>query len=171
MAIDATVAGAAANSYLTVADADALARNDLGPDATAWLAGPLDSKERALVRATRECDAYARVAGTRFDAAQALLFPRSLDVTSAGVAFLVPNIKLACYEQATYVLANAKVLDEASTRRAQGLIQFTDDDVSGSPAVDPAYGRMSPDAIAYLEAIGTTNKPVLRTVAMARPYL
>ena len=57
MAIDATIAGASANSYLTVAAADALAASELGRDMKAWTAATTDEKEAALVRATEEVDA------------------------------------------------------------------------------------------------------------------
>ena len=54
MALDATPAGAAADSYLTVAGADALAGDDVGQEAGAWLAlanatpADLARKEAAL---------------------------------------------------------------------------------------------------------------------------
>lgn len=55
MALDATIAGAAANSYLTVAEADARAANDPISGET-WQAAALDEKERALVTATDDVD-------------------------------------------------------------------------------------------------------------------
>lgn len=167
-----TVAGATSNSYLTVAEADALATNDLGPDAKGWLTAARDDKERALIRATRECDAFLGSAGEVYTTLQALLFPRSIDVTDAipPVPYLHVNVRMACYEQATYVLANAKLLDEAATRRSRGLVQWADDSGSGSPSIDPLYGRMSPDAIAYLRAVGgDSTRPKLYSVRMARP--
>ena len=153
MALDATIAGASANSYLTVAAADALAADDLGRFAEAWKLAPLDKKERALIRASREIS--ARYGPTvRFSAAQALAFPRSIDATGAvPVAFLQGDLVRAAYEQAIYLITVADTLDGAAMRRAQGTFTASDDNGSYSLASDPQLGRIAPEALVALAAL------------------
>jgi phage gp36-like protein len=162
MTLDATIAGATANSYLTVAAADSYAGDDLGPEAAAWLAAVTADKEKALKRATREIDGYLRSGWVRYSAAQALLFPRAIDYSGTpAAAYLPSNVKLACYEQATYVLRNAKVLDNARTRRARDVQSASEPNISfaerasttrsgaASPDVDAAM--LSDAALGYIE--------------------
>ena len=55
-----------ANSYITVAEADAIAAEiGLGPADEGWLDASEASKARALIRATTEIDAYVRTAGVQ----------------------------------------------------------------------------------------------------------
>lgn len=153
--IDATVAGPLANAYITVVEADAFATGDLGQDATAWLAATDDDKARAIIRATDDIRAYQTAVGAPYLATQALLYPRATDVVPVVlVPFLHPNVKRATYEQAKYVLANADTIDQAASRRARGLISFSDDDGSGTVvAVDSRWGLFSPRMISYLAAV------------------
>lgn len=167
MALDATVAGSAANSYITVGEADELAADDLGPQADGWIAAAAALKEKALKRATREIDAFLPSAGAaRYATTQALLFPLKAYVEGVLQSPALPSVvKRATYEQATYVLANAKFLDEAAARRAHGLFSYQNPDgTGGSVSVDPAFGRLSPDVEALLAAafrrrgrVGTTR--------------
>lgn len=167
MPLDATVAGASANSYLTVAEADVLAADDLGPQADGWVAAAEPLKEKALKRATREIDAFLpSVGASRYATTQALLFPLKAYVGGVLQSPALPSVvKRATYEQATYVLANAKFLDEAAARRAHGLFSYQNPDgTGGSVSVDPAFGRLSPDVEALLAAsfrrrgrVGTTR--------------
>lgn len=154
MPLDATLAGAAANSYLTVAEADALARDDLGTTAERWLAAAVPDREKALIRATREIDLFvADTGGARYSATQALLFPRAVDVAGTpALPFLHRSIRAAAYSQAAYVLENAKKIDQAATRRARQLLNFSDDDVSGTIALDPAFGLLAPHVEGLLVA-------------------
>ncbi|MBA2439577.1 MAG: hypothetical protein H0V50_02755 [Thermoleophilaceae bacterium] len=160
MALDATTAGAAANSYLTVAEADALAADDLGRFAETWKTSPLDRKERALIRASREIS--ARYGPTvRFGSVQALAFPRSTDWTglsTAKVAYLHVDLKRASYEQAIYLVTVADILDGAATRRAQGTFSASDDNGSYSLASDPQLGRIAPEALVALAALRGTAR-------------
>ena len=75
-AIDATVGGAASNSYITVAEGDTFADDVLGN--VAWSAATADDKARALLVATARLDELAWV-GSRTDTTtpQALAWPRS----------------------------------------------------------------------------------------------
>jgi hypothetical protein len=171
VALDATVAGAAANSYLTLAAADALAADDLGPEAAAWLSQADDAKrEAALRRATRELDAYLRTGWARYSAAQALLFPRLIDQDASG-ALLPRNVQLACYEQATYVLANAAVMDRANSRRARDLASAAEPNTSYSEG-GQELPTLSPQALQYLAGYRTAGSSRgLRSVRMSSGYL
>lgn len=155
MVLDATLAGAAANSYLTVAEADALARDDLGTTAERWLAASVPDREKALIRATREIDLFvADAGGMRYSATQALLFPRAVDVTGTpALPFLHRSIRAAAYSQAAYVLENAKRIDQAASRRARGFLRFDENDgPSGELALDPAFGLLAPHVEGLLVA-------------------
>jgi hypothetical protein len=75
--IDATIGGASANSYLTLADAqdliDGMVEND---DVTAWASATTDQKNRALYSATQRLD-RERFLGARATDTQALQWPRT----------------------------------------------------------------------------------------------
>ena len=75
--IDATVGGASANSYLTLADAqdliDGMVEND---DVTAWASATTDQKNRALYSATQRLD-RERFLGARATDTQDLQWPRT----------------------------------------------------------------------------------------------
>jgi len=165
--LDATVAGAASDSYLTLSEAALLAGDDLGPQADGWLAAADPLKEKALKRATREIDAFLPSMGaSRYATTQALLFPLKAYVDGVLQSPALPSVvKRATYEQATYVLANAKFLDEAAARRAHGLFSYQNPDGTGvSVSMVPAFGRLSPEVEALFAAafrrrgrVGTTR--------------
>jgi hypothetical protein len=104
--IDATLGGALANSYVTLADADAYF--DTTPDSTNWDNKTTDQKNRALISATRWIDALSFY-GDRCSETQALKWPRE--------DYKVDGIELACtlipvgIEVATYELARALAND------------------------------------------------------------
>lgn len=172
--IDATVAGAAANAYITLAESEAYAEGDLGHDAVAWIAAADDDKAKAIIRATDDIRGYQTTVGDPYSTAQALLYPRAIDIVAATlVAYIHANVKRATYEQAKYVLQNADTIDEAGTRRARGLISFSDDDGSGSMvAVDPSFGLFSPRMVSYLAAVpnATANRRTLTSVPYTSSY-
>lgn len=77
--LDATVGGASANSYITVADADAYVNVYVLDEANreAWLDVGADDKARLLIQATRQLDWYFNWSGDRsFPDQQALDWPR-----------------------------------------------------------------------------------------------
>jgi hypothetical protein len=174
--LDATAGGALSDSYLTVAAADALAGADLGPEAVRWIAATTPEKEAALRRATRDLEAYLRTGWVRWYSGQALLFPRAIDVhTVAGeVVPMIPRtLELATYEQATYVLVNAPVMDRAATRRARELQTVSEPNTSYTrPQNDDPINHLSPAALHYLEGyrhVGT--KRGVRSVRMASGFV
>lgn len=131
MSLDATPAGNTADSYLTVAGADALAGADYGPEVTSWGTADTDTKERALKRATREIDAYLGTGWPRYSATQSLLFPRSVDVVSS-LPVIPVGLTRATYQQAIYVVRNAKVLAAAGTRGARNMQSASEPNTSYS---------------------------------------
>lgn len=175
MTLDATVAGEDANSYLTVADADALAAADLGRNAALWLDDDTTDavKEAALQRATREIDGNFPATGrwVRYDADQALLFPRPQDASGAPLTpYIHANLRLATYKQAAYLVANADLIDDAGARRARGLFSFSDSEGGGSVAIDPTFGLLAPEAQAYLSALRAGGRGTLVSVPIASSY-
>lgn len=150
MALDATPAGSASDSYLTVADADALSAADLGRFAVEWASATVDVKERALRRATRDLDRATGYQPDRYAVDQSLAFPRIEDVDDAGTPIIPSDLRLATYEQAKYLLRTADQIDDAAARRARGMVNFTEPNVSGQISDDPGFGRLAPAAAEYL---------------------
>ena len=75
--IDATAGGASANSYLTLADAQAIVDGMVeDADVTAWASATDDQKNRALYTATQRLD-RERFIGARATNTQALQWPRT----------------------------------------------------------------------------------------------
>ena len=75
--IDATVGGANANSYLTLAAAQTIVDGFVeDADVTAWASATTDQKNRALVTATQRLD-RERYLGARATDTQALQWPRT----------------------------------------------------------------------------------------------
>lgn len=103
--IDATLSGAAANSYVTLADADTYF--ETVPDSSNWTTKTTDQKNRALISATRWIDSL-NFYGDRCTTTQALKWPRD-DYTVDGIELsctVIPTpVKIATYELAR-ALAN-----------------------------------------------------------------
>ena len=103
--IDATLSGASANSYVTLAGANAYF--ETVPDSSTWTDKTDDAKNRALISATRWIDALSFY-GNRCSETQALKWPRE-DYKVDGITLactLIPEpIKVATYELAR-ALAN-----------------------------------------------------------------
>lgn len=158
MALDATVAGASADSYLTVEEADAL--NDAqvafsGSQAAAWAAADTSTKEALLRAATIDIDAYVR-SGPIYISNQRLRFPRAIDVDADDAPFLHWRVTHATYEQAAYLLLNGRLIEGAARRRARGMFSFNEDDISGTLAIDPQVGLIAPQAEQLLAGLVPT---------------
>ena len=75
--LDATVGGANANTYITLADANSFIEGlVLSDDAAAWDGSSNDNKNRALFTAAQRID-REKFLGARVDDTQALEWPRS----------------------------------------------------------------------------------------------
>ena len=103
--INATLSSASANSYVTLAEADAYF--ETVPSSTQWDNKQDDKKNRALIAATRWIDSFVFF-GDRCDHGQALKFPRNnyqVDDVELACTAIPNNIKYAQYELAR-ALAN-----------------------------------------------------------------
>ena len=98
MALDSTVGGSAANSYVSVDEADAYFTNRLYSDN--W--PTFIYKENALILSTSMIDWYINWIGVRTSSEQALDWPRTNAVIPSGETVdptIVPNsVKVAVYE-------------------------------------------------------------------------
>jgi len=119
--IDATLGGASANSYVTLADADAYFETT--PDSATWDDKTNDQKNRALISATRWIDALSFY-GDCCSETQALKWPRE--------DYKVDGIELACtlipvgIEVATYELARALANDTDAITGSTGTTGIYD---------------------------------------------
>lgn len=170
MALDTTVGGAAADSYLTVAEADALAGSLRFPFATEWIAETdQPTKEAKLRQAAIDIGAYVRV-GAPYLVGQALTFPRETDLDASDDPLIPGAVQRAQAMQAAYLLENAKTIENAATRRARGMFSFSDDDGSGSIAIDPTVGLLSPSAEAELRSIAFGRGLAAGTIRVRTSY-
>ena len=121
--LNATVGDAAANSYLTTADADVIADTMLGT--LAWSSATADDKARALITATNGLDTLNYI-GTKATATQGLLWPR----TDAACGDKAPasneiprEIELATFDLANALLSDSDLLraDNASGALVTGV--------------------------------------------------
>ncbi len=154
MPLDVTVGGAAADSYVSIVEADGFAASDLGVFAKAWNEAPIEDKEAALRRAAREIDAYVGISPAEAYAygVQALSFPRVVDLNPLTGAVLIPSrVKFGQYLQASFLLAAAPQIDEAALRRAKGFSSYVNPDGTGGQLSESvAFGRYHPDFAATL---------------------
>jgi hypothetical protein len=120
--IDATLQGASANSYVTLAEADAYF--ETVPDSSTWTDKTDDQKNRSLISATRWIDALSFY-GDRCTETQALKWPRE--------DYKVDGIKLVCtlipqqVKVATYELARAFANDTDSITGTNGTSGLYDE--------------------------------------------
>ncbi len=121
-AIDATLGGTSANSYVTLAAANTYF--ETVPDSSTWVNKTDDQKNRALISATRWIDALSFY-GDRCTETQALKWPRE--------EYTVDGIELACtlipegIKVATYELARAFANDTSSITGTSGTTGIYDE--------------------------------------------
>jgi len=112
--IIATVGAADANSYITLAEAQAYADGDI--DAAEWDNSTTDQKTRALITATRNLDLVGFV-GVRSTTTQALAWPRK-DFTTSEKTYEddeVPSeIKVATWELVKALLKDIVIAGSAA---------------------------------------------------------
>ena len=119
--IDATLGGASANSYVTLADADAYFETT--PDSATWTDKTNDQKNRALISATRWIDALSFY-GNRCSTTQALKWPRK-DYTVDGIDLACTLIPIGI-EVATFELARALANDTDAITGSTGTTGIYD---------------------------------------------
>ena len=109
--IDATLKGASANSYVTLAEANAYFETT--PNDTNWNNKNDDKKNRALITATRYINDF-EFYGKRCTLAQALKWPRKdykVDGVKIDCTFIPDEVKVATFELAR-ALANDGTYEE-----------------------------------------------------------
>lgn len=163
--IDATVAGASANSYILLADADAYFATRLG--ATKWNDAAPEIKKAALITAARRINAEI-YRGTRVSSTQTLAFPRT-GIYNGGVAIDPSSnpsfvIEAQC-EEALALLTAAGADGDVDPHAATGLEAFkalgvgdirldlrdpTPDDPSRTLASAEAYRLLRPYLLTQL---------------------
>ena len=114
MALDATIGGASANSYVTVAEADAYFATSFGR--TAWGSALPANKEIVLIESTRLLDLLVSWKGYVKSDTQALRWPRTYVPTIDGVdtvlesyisdSIIPKDVKNAVFELAYSLLSN-----------------------------------------------------------------
>ena len=120
--IDATLSGASANSYVTLAGANAYF--ETVPESSTWTNKTDDQKNRALISATRWIDSLSFY-GDRCTETQALKWPRE--------DYKVDGIELACtlipepIKTATYELARALAGDTDAITGTTGTTGIYDE--------------------------------------------
>lgn len=111
-----TTAGAAdANSYLSVADGDALAALDLRT--LAWSSATTDQKGKAVIAATGYLDQLEWI-GEKASTTQALLWPRSdaeCGEKAYGDGVIPPEVERATFELAEALLSTPTLLTSSNT--------------------------------------------------------
>lgn len=141
-AIDATLSGASANSYVTLAAANTYF--ETVPDSTTWTSKTDDQKNRALISATRWIDALSFY-GDRCTTTQALKWPRK--------DYKIDGIDLACtlipepVKVATYELARALANDTDAIIGSTGTTGLYDEVKLGDLQVKYKNSSMTPGVI------------------------
>lgn len=174
MPLDTTPGGAAADSYASVAEADAYHTTRLF--SSAWPAGStgadLVTKETTLRMAARLLDAYPRSwTGSAVDAIQALGWPRSgmfnrngFAIPTSGASSIPKELKEAQSELARQLISTDKTADNAiinlGLRSLQaGPVSFSFGDLSSVENSENvtrmirefnALAAVLPDAVKYL---------------------
>ena len=108
MALDATLGGASANSYVTVAEADAYFATSFGR--TAWGSASDANKEIVLIESTRLLDLLVSWKGYVKSDTQALRWPRTyvpnIDGRYISDSIVPKDVKNAVFELAYSLLSN-----------------------------------------------------------------
>ncbi len=117
--IEATIAGDAANCYVTAALADAYFADTL--EAREWLAFSPEDRARALISATRKIDEEFSYLGAPSDTLtpQALKFPRDDDFDAHGQLEIPDGLEYATCELALHLLRQQRVGDLVDRERLQ----------------------------------------------------
>ena len=108
--IDATLEGASANSYVTLAEADAYFETT--PDDSNWANKTDDQKNRSLISATRFIDDF-EFYGKRCTTTQALKWPRKdheVDGVELACTLIPDEVKVGTFELARALANNTTAL-------------------------------------------------------------
>jgi uncharacterized heparinase superfamily protein len=175
MSLDATVAGASANSYADLAYASSYFTTHVY--GSTWFTYSSTLRETALITATRMLDDYIRWKGYKVDEDQALRWPRygvyDLDGFDIVSSVVPPVVKQATCELATYLRAQkAAGSDPSASPDTKGYKRLKvgdleievdkDDRDSGSVLPDPVIIMLEPFGIIRKRS-GTRTSTLLRS--------
>lgn len=132
LVIDASVGGASANSFLTLAEAQTYM--DARLNGSLWDAADTDDQNRALVEATRELSHFCWC-GTRVTTTQSLAWPRQWVVNPDTPAFawayydttVIPQRVKDATAELAFQFLNAGTSDLASADPNAGVVEKTID--------------------------------------------
>jgi len=171
MALDNTPGGASANTYATIAEADAYLATRPGASAWATLSDPV--KEAALITACRLMDRtlpwnLVSIGYERSSTTQALIFPRPYTLNAAGDAYLagVPTFAKEAQSEWAFALTVSDRLADSTTRGIAGI-------TAGPLSIDfdPATSgqqNFTPEYVYFLLAPWLLSRSALGSVAIAR---
>jgi hypothetical protein len=161
--ITATAGSSSANSYLTVAAADALANDYLGT--LAWSSATTDNKGRALIMSTRYLDQLSWV-GTRASTTQALAWPRT-DAECGEWSFTaaeIPDpIKAATFDLAEALLTTPTLLSTTGPGNAELI--------PGIPNASLKSARVDVIAVDFKDGAVPSSRNALNVVPSLRQTL
>jgi len=178
--IDATVGGAAANSYCTIAEANSY--NESHVSGATWAAATDDAKCQALQTATRLLNSYVEWVGSPTTTTQALPWPRLYAPWVAGCgapenslyvsSTIIPSqLKMATSEYARLLLVNDPTLPSSSDTSGLQSIKASEIQlVFRSPAEassSPGKSVVPGSVIAYVDqwmtsVMGGVTRPLVR---------
>lgn len=179
MAVDATVGGANADTYATVAEADAYHAARL--HATSWSGATTPTKEAALKEACRLLDAAFPWTGAAVASTQALCWPRSGMSDRNGFAIATTVIPKALKDAQAEFARQLIDADRAADNDAekQGLtsvkagpvaLTFRDSSVKSDEDLRAqevgAINRIVPDAVRLLLVTSWYTQPTTQQVAV-----
>lgn len=166
MALDATAGGANANSYSTVAEADAYHATHLY--ASAWTAATTPNKEAALIWATRLLDEQVEWYGDVTSLTQALRWPRQQVFQRDGQRYLDPTTIPLFLKNATAELARHLLLGDRTQERSIGIQSVVAD------AVEVVFDKLDvkpilpPSVRSLVQAYGEVQGPGSGTAKLVR---
>ena len=129
MSLDATLAGASSNSYITLAEAETFSSQFY--NLTAWSTATSGNQEAALMEACTEIESY-RLRFNPSVSTQALHFPRDIDYDSTGVYIIPTAIKKVQFLIAVNILETRSMEQKAQELKNAGVSSYSLGDYSVS---------------------------------------
>ena len=150
----ATAGATNANSYCTVAQADAY--HDTHLYATTWTDADDDQKTIGLIWATRLLDQHIAWSGNKYTAAQALRWPRSGVYDPDGYVFPVDEIP-TFLKNATAELARHLIKEDRTADRGYGLSSLTADVITLNFDTQDEKPTLPEAVMAFIRDYGTVG--------------
>lgn len=166
MALDATAGGANADSYCTVAEADAYQATHLY--ASVWTTATTANKEKALKWATRLLDEQVDWEGSVSTLGQALRWPRSEVTDRDGRAWFNNTTIPTFLKNATAELARHLLAGDRTQERSVGIQSVTADTVEVVFDKHDVRPFLPPSVRSMVEPFGRVKGPGSGTAQLVR---